>query len=149
MNSTHTATFASILILALTLPLWAGKHEHKAPHGGTPVVLGDEAYHLELVLDSDKGKMQIYVLDGELEKFIRTKNPLIVVNAEVKGKKETLELHPVANSATGETLEDTSCFEGTTRWLTSVKEFDAVVKQVLVGGQTFRDVKFNFPKGNE
>ena len=40
------------------------KHEHHAPHGGTPVVLGDEAYHLELVRDPAKGKLQAFVLDA-------------------------------------------------------------------------------------
>src|ERR1022692_4220466 len=48
------------------------KHEHHPPHGGTPVVLGDEAYHIELVLDASAGTLQAFVLDGELENFIRS-----------------------------------------------------------------------------
>jgi hypothetical protein len=53
----------------------AHQHEHKAPHGGTPVVLGNEAYHLEFVLDPATGKLSAYVLDGEMEKFVRTASP--------------------------------------------------------------------------
>src|ERR1035438_8875229 len=51
------------------------KHEHHPPHGGTPVVLGDEAYHIELVLDASAGTLQAFVLDGELENFIRSAAP--------------------------------------------------------------------------
>jgi hypothetical protein len=39
------------------------KHVHHPPHGGTPVVLGDEVYHLELVLDTPNGVLQAYVFD--------------------------------------------------------------------------------------
>jgi len=68
----------SIACLALALALLAGcgenkttapnpnvahKHEHKPPHGGAPVVLGDEEYHVELVLDAPAGKLDAYVFD--------------------------------------------------------------------------------------
>ena len=47
------------------------------PHGGTPVVLGNEAYHLELVVDAASGTLQVYVLDGEMENFVRVSAPSI------------------------------------------------------------------------
>src|SRR5688572_8391618 len=34
-----------------------------APHGGTPVEVGDHGFHLELVPDAVDGKMLAYVLD--------------------------------------------------------------------------------------
>ncbi len=52
-------------------PAVVAKHEHKPPHGGTPVVLGDEEYHVELLLDNQAGKLQAFVFDGELENFVR------------------------------------------------------------------------------
>src|SRR5687767_6368799 len=77
-------------------------HEHKAPHNGTPVVLGAETYHLELVLDSSAGKLRAYVLDAEMENYIRLTSPSFEVIATVAGAKQTLAFNAVADSATGE-----------------------------------------------
>ncbi|HWA28271.1 MAG TPA: hypothetical protein VG734_21645 [Lacunisphaera sp.] len=125
------------------------KHEHKPPHGGTPVVLGDEVYHVELVLDAASGKLQAYVFDGELENFIRSSVPSIEIDATIAGAPQALVLHAVANPATGETVGDTSLFEGQAEWLKNNREFDATLKSITVRGTTFSDVKFNFPKGND
>lgn len=125
------------------------KHEHHPPHGGTPVVLGDEVYHVELVLDAAAGKLQAYVLDGELENFIRSASPSVEVAAVVGGETKTLVFTPVANAATGETAGDTSLFEAQADWLKTTREFDAVLKEITVRGTAFKDVKFNYPKGND
>ncbi len=125
------------------------KHEHKPPHGGTPVVLGDEIYHVELVLDAATGKLQAFVFDGELENFIRSAVPAIEIDAAVNGQPRTVVLSAVANPATGETVGDTSLFEGQADWLKAAKEFDATLKIITIRGTTFADVKFNFPKGND
>lgn len=124
-------------------------HEHVAPHGGTPVVLGEEAYHLEFVVDPIAGVIQAYVLDGEMENFVRVKDPAMTIEATIDGTVRTLELRAVANQATGETVGDTALFEGRADWLKTAKEFDATLKTLTVRGTTFPDVKFNFPKGNE
>src|SRR5271157_4155067 len=120
------ARFAPLLlVLALPVALATGcsrtpsaassgqphRHEHHPPHGGTPVVLGDEAYHVELVLDSSAGILQAYVLDGELENFIRSSAPSVEIVAEVGGAPRNLVLAAVANPATGETVGDTSLFQ--------------------------------------
>jgi hypothetical protein len=125
------------------------KHVHHPPHGGIPVVLGDEAYHLELVLNAGSGTLQAYVLDGEMEEFIRSAVPSIEITAAVNGAPQTLMLKAVANPATGETVGDTSLFEAQAGWLKTTKEFDAVLKSITVRGTTFSDVKFNYPKGND
>ena len=125
------------------------KHEHHPPHGGTPVVLGDEAYHIELVLDASAGTLQAYVLDGEMENFIRSTVPSIEIVATVGGAQRTLVLAAVANPATGETVGDTSLFEAQADWLKTTPEFDGVLKSVTIRGTTFTDVKFNFPRGND
>lgn len=124
-------------------------HEHVAPHGGTPVVLGDEACHLELVVDAATGVMQAYVLDGEMENFVRIKEPAIMVEAMIGGSAKMLELHAVANLATGETVGDTALFEGRADWLKTAEVFDAILRSITVHSTTFHDVKFNFPKGND
>ncbi|HEY4990141.1 MAG TPA: hypothetical protein VII09_10060, partial [Opitutaceae bacterium] len=60
-------------------------HHHHAPHGGTPVELGDEAYHLELVLDEATGTLQAYVLDAEMEDFVRSPDRTLEVTATAAG----------------------------------------------------------------
>jgi hypothetical protein len=125
------------------------KHEHHPPHGGTPVVLGDEAYHLEFVRDAADGRLDIYVLDGEMENFIRIAAPSIEVVATVNGGRRPLVFRAVAHPETGEAVGDTSQFEAEADWLKSTASFDAVLEGIDVRGSTFANVPFNFPKGND
>ncbi|HUR59627.1 MAG TPA: hypothetical protein VM029_18050 [Opitutaceae bacterium] len=125
------------------------RHEHKAPHGGTAIVLGDELYHVELVRHAATGTLQAYVFDGGLENFIRSSAPSIEIAATVNGGPQTLTLRAVANPATGETVGDTALFETQADWLKTTGEFDAVLKRIAIRGRDFSDVKFNFPKGND
>lgn len=126
-----------------------GKHEHRAPHGGTAVVLGDEQYHIEFVRDASKGTLTAYVLDGHMEKFIRSDQPSFALDAVVGGEKQNLDFRALANPATGETVGDTSSFEASADWLKTTPSFEAVIKSVTIRGKTFSNVAFNFPKGNE
>ena len=112
-------------------------------------MLGDEAYHIELVLDAPSGTLQAYVLDGELENFIRSPVPSIEIDADVNGAPRSLVLAAVANPATGETVGDSSLFEAQADWLRTTGNFDAVLRSVTIRGTTFTGVKFNFPKGND
>ena len=125
------------------------KHEHHPPHGGTPVVLGDEEYHVELVLDAAAGKLQAFVFDGELENFVRIPAESIEIDAQVSGREEPLILRAVANNATGEKVGDTSLFEIQADWLKTSPTFDGTLKEIVVRGKTYSNVKFNFPKGND
>lgn len=125
------------------------KHEHHPPHGGTPVVLGDEEYHVELVLDATTGNLQAFVFDGELENFVRVPAKSIEIDAQVSGREEKLDLRAVPNTATGEKVGDTSLFETQADWLKTTPTFDAALKEIAVRGKTYSNVKFNFPKGND
>lgn len=127
----------------------AAKHEHKAPHGGTPVVLGKEVYHLELVRDPVAGKLSAYVLDGEMENFIRVTAPSFEIVATVAGQPQPLVLTAVADSATGEKIGDTTLFEVTAGWLKTTPVFDAVLTRLEIRGTAFVAIPFNFPKGND
>jgi len=151
-----------LFLLALALALPAGcsrtapppsglphRHEHHPPHGGTPVVLGDEAYHIELVLDAPSGTLQAFILDGEMEGFVRSAAPSIEIVAEAGGAPRTLVLAAVANPATGETVGDTSLFQAQADWLKTTREFDAALGGVTIRGTTFSGVRFNFPRGND
>lgn len=125
------------------------KHEHHPPHGGTPVVLGEEIYHLEFVLDAATGRLNAYVLDGEMENFIRVAAPSFEIVATVNGRPQPLTLAAVADAATGETVGDTSLFAASADWLKTTRTFDAVLTRLDIRGTTFAGVAFNFPKGND
>lgn len=120
------------------------KHQHEAPHGGTLVELGEHFANLELVLDAVSGKLTAYVLDGHADQAIRLEQREIVL----KLKDSTLSLQAVGSPLTGERPGDTSQFEGQSDSLKGQKEFDAKVVRIVVKGQDFQDVSFNFPKGN-
>ncbi|HZQ48218.1 MAG TPA: hypothetical protein VFC07_14475 [Verrucomicrobiae bacterium] len=130
-------------------PPAAHKHEHHPPHGGTPVVLGDEQYHVEFVLDKMTGIMNAYVLDGEMENFVRIAMESFDVTAQLPDGAKKLAFHAVASNATGETVGATSKFEAQADWLKTATNFDAVLKSLNVRGTVFENVAFNFPKGND
>lgn len=125
------------------------KHERHAPHGGTPVVLGNEAYHLELVLDATTGKLQVFILDGEMENFVRSASPSFEIEATVNREKTSLVFAAVADPATGEKVGDTALFETQSDWLKTVATFDGVLKSLTIQGTTFTAIPFNFPRGND
>jgi hypothetical protein len=134
-----------------------GHHEHTAPHGGTLVVFGEEFAHLELVLDANQGKLTAYVLDGEAENPVRISQEEIELKISIKkpggqeGEKFSffLKLMPVANVLTGETVGDTSEFTGQADKLKGTTNFNAVLTMIIVKGKEFKNLTFNFPKGNE
>lgn len=113
------------------------------------MVLGHEEYHLELVRDATSGKLTAYVLDGEMEDFIRVKAPAFEVEANMGGEKRPLTFHAVANTATGEIVGDTSCFEAQADWLKTNTNFDGTLVMLKIKNATFLKVAFNFPKGND
>ena len=124
-------------------------HSHTPPHGGTAVVLGNEAYHLELVQDTETGTLTAYVLDGHMENFIRIGAPSLTLEITVDGKPASLVLNAVANPATDETVGDTSQFAGQADWLKSVNRFDGRITALIIRGTAFENIPFRFPEGNE
>ncbi len=124
-------------------------HEHHAPHGGTAVVLGDEAFHLEIVGVPGESRLTAYVLDDEMENFIRISQLDFEVVANVAGVIQPLTFVAVANPATGETVGDTAQFEVLADWIATTPRFDATLIKIVVKGETFSGVHFNFPDGNE
>jgi hypothetical protein len=125
------------------------KHEHTPPHGGTVVVLGDELYHLELVHEPTAGRLIAYVLDGHLENFVRVAAAGFEVTAKVGTESRPMEFTARANTETGERVGDTAQFESQADWLKGRAEFDAVLKSLTIRGKDFKDVAFNFPRGND
>jgi hypothetical protein len=145
-----TATFAAGCFKApsSSVPAAPAKHHHNPPHHGTPIALGAEDFHVELVLDPSTGTLQAFVLDDEMEEFVRSSAPTITI-ATTRGDPREVVLSAVPNTETGETIGDTALFEGRADWLRNTAEFDGVLKSITIRGTTYTDVKFSFPKGND
>ena len=122
-------------------------HEHAAPHGGTLVVLGEEMFHLELVHDPRAGRLTLYVLDGHLETFIRLPVPGIETSITLGTTNRSLVLTAVAQSATGESVGDSSQFAGAADWLKAVAELDGVITRIDVRGRQFSNIAFRVAAG--
>ena len=121
-------------------------HQHIAPHGGAAVVLGDELYHLEFVLDAQTASLDCYVLDGHMEQFLRIENDHIELEIE---DGERLKLLPIASRATGESVGDTSHFRAELEWPKGKINFEATVKEITINGNRFENIPFRYPEGNE
>lgn len=104
------------------------------------IEIGEHAYNLELVRDAATGKLTAYVLDGHAENFVRIKPAAIELVAIVGGERRPLTLRAVANPATGESVGDTSQFEGEADWLKRTAEFPGTINALEIRGTTFNDV---------
>ena len=125
-------------------------HKDKPLHGGTPVVLGSDEYHLEFVLDVPSGRMEAYVMDGEFENFVRIGAASFEITAKSgDGDRNSMVFRAVANNATGEKVGDTAQFEAQADWLKGEANFSAVLKDLNIRGTDYRQITFNFPKGND
>jgi len=123
-------------------------HHAVPPHRGTPIVLGDEQFTIELVREPASGTLRAYVLDGEMESFIRIAARQLDLEVQRPDRKETLTLKPVADLATGEAVGDTSLFEARADWLKSADTFKGIFKNLKIQDQEFKSVEFSFPEGN-
>lgn len=149
--------FPTVYLAALLLATLAGcgKHDHaghdhghvhKAPHGGHLVEIGDHAYNVELVRDDAGGKLTAYVLDGHAENFVRLAAPALTITAYAGGARQTVTLAAVANTATGETVGNTSQFEGPAAWLKDAGEFNGEVGALEIKGSKFAPTAFKLPR---
>lgn len=116
-----------------------------SPHGGTLVKLGSVA-QLEFVHDASSGLLTAYVLDAAGSTVTRI--PAKAITVEVTpggGTASTVSLASTANGLTGDTVGNSSQFGGTAASLKGVTAFTGVVKEVVIGGETFKDIKFGYP----
>lgn len=125
-------------------------HVHEAPHGGTLVVLGETAAHVEVRVDATSGKLTLNLLGSHASAAQRSAAESIVVEVTPEGGEAfTVETKPVANALSGETVGDTSQFEGRHDGLKGLERFQGRIPSVSVMGGTFSDVTFPFPEGHE
>ncbi|MBM3856059.1 MAG: hypothetical protein FJ399_23365 [Verrucomicrobia bacterium] len=122
-----------------------GGHAHTAPHGGVLVELGDHAANLEVLRNAATGKLTVWVLDGHAENFLRLKATSLALVATIGAEKRPLTLQAVANSATGETVGDTSQFETQADWLKGTAPIEFAVPALEIRGAKFAPTTFRLP----
>lgn len=119
-------------------------HEHTAPHGGSLVLIGDHFAMVEMLWDQASGRLTLYVLDGEAEKPVRCKQQKLNLKVGEVG----YELKAVANDLTGETVGDSSQFEGVVDSLKGRSQWQAELLDFEVRGSKFANLLLDYPKGN-
>lgn len=112
------------------------------------VVLGDEEFHLEVLAHPDEGRLQVYVLDGHMDNFIRLPDASFDLVLRAAGQEHRLTLTAARRRATGEEVGDTALFEGQADWLRGRTNFEAELPMLKIRGREYRDVRFPFPEGN-
>jgi hypothetical protein len=144
---------ALAFVMALSFSASAfGAHDHKAPHGGTLIVLREEFATVELVLEPEKGKLTAYVFDGCVERAVRIKQKEIelrIILAEKKDEPLAVTLKGVANVLTGEKEGDTSQFDAVVPQLRGARRFSGVIRAITARGVEFKDVRFAFPEEHD
>jgi len=118
---------------------------HVAPHGGTLIELGEHAYNVELLRDRAAGKLTAWVLDGQAENFLCLKLTSFQLNAMPGGQSTPLTMQAVANSATGETVGDTSQFEVQADWLKTAGGFSGIFT-LEIKDTKFAQGTYSFPE---
>jgi hypothetical protein len=121
-------------------------HHHTAPHGGMLLEIGKHEYNLEFVVDTATGTLNVYVLDGHAENFVRIAMNAIELIATAGPQTQKLVLQPVANNATGEKAGDTSQFQAQADWLKTTPVFDGVISELNIKGSRYSLLPFRFPK---
>lgn len=124
-------------------------HVHKAPNGGTLVLLGDHAGQLELLLDAGTGRVTAYVFDGEAERSLRVPERELRLAIRRDGAAAEAVLAAVEDRLTGEKAGDSSKFEGACDLLRGATRFEGVLQAITVRGVAISGVAFRFPEGNE
>lgn len=125
-------------------------HHHEAPHGGALVEIGDHFAFIELLHDASAGTLTLYVLDGSAEKAVRVAHPSLTVRLErPSGPAQPIELKARARAITGETVGDTSEFVGTSELLKGLKSGRGTLAEIVIKGQTLKDLAIRWPSDNQ
>ena len=122
-----------------------GLHVHKALLGGQLMALGEHGsgYNLELLID-EKNHFSVYILDAHAENFIRIEQESLQVDLS-DGNTTSLILHAVADSATGETVGNTSHFK-TKGTVEKFLPLNGIIEMIEIGSKQYSEIEFAFPK---
>jgi hypothetical protein len=127
----------------------AADHPHKTPHGGTPVLVAEHKFHLELVRDGAAGRMLAYVLDDELKQAVAVRETNFTLRATFAGKTESVEFHRAPGTVDKKLPATSSLFEARAEWIKAATNFQGVIPAITLKGQTYTNIVFPFPKGTQ
>jgi hypothetical protein len=120
-------------------------HAHVAPHGGDLVVCREEFAHVEVVLDAASGTLSMYLLGAHGEKPVRSTAKQLAARVQVGEDTFELTLDAVANDLSGESVGDTSLFQGTDPRLVGAEHVEGTLLSAELRGETFTDLPFHVP----
>jgi len=123
-------------------------HAHHAPHGGALAMLGDHAFQLELIPQPSQGKVDLYILDGEAERYVRLPAPWIDALVRAGERQWSLRFLPVANQATGETLGDSAYFSAEAPEVADLPAFEISFENLELLGEVYESFAFPYPEGS-
>ncbi|MGQ0634290.1 MAG: hypothetical protein ACT4QC_06755 [Planctomycetaceae bacterium] len=134
-------------------------HGEKGPHGGGLIAIGGHSAHVEVVVDPGTGKITAWVLDDEAEQPLPIKVAKLEISFAIEhehegdekddGHDEGLEAGAVTLLAVGAGADGAAQFEGQSDDLKGAEEFHAVLLAIVVGGQKYENIEFDYPEGNE
>ena len=123
-------------------------HHHEPPHGGAGVTLGDEDAHIEFLAVPQDGILYAWFFKPHMASYLRVEFESFNIVVKQPDGEVKLKFEAVANPGTGETVGNTSQFVAKAEWLGEEKSFDAALPEITVLGKVYRNVAFNYPKGN-
>ena len=109
-------------------------HSHVGPDGGRLIVLGDDDYHAELVIDHAKGEVTVTILDRTARRPVSIDQREITLNFRCKGRPYQIRLTAV-DSAIGR-ADSATCFTGTSDLLTGECQLTGRLS-VVIGGKPY------------
>ena len=122
-----------------------GLHVHEPLLGGQLMALGEHGsgYNLELLID-ENNHFSVYILDAHAENFVRIEQESLQMNLSDENTT-TLILHAVADSATGETVGNTSHFK-TKGTVEKFLPLNGIIEMLEIGSKQYSEIEFAFPK---
>ena len=122
-----------------------GLHVHEPLLGGQLMALGEHGsgYNLELLID-ENDRFSVYILDAHAENFVRIEQESLQINLSDENTTSLI-LHAVADSATGETVGNTSHFK-TKGTVEKFLPLNGIIEIIEIGSKQYSEIEFAFPK---
>ena len=122
-----------------------GLHVHEPLLGGQLMALGEHGsgYNLELLID-ENNHFSVYILDAHAENFVRIDQESLQMNLSDENTTSLI-LHAVTDSATGETVGNTSHFK-TKGTVEKFLPLNGIIEMIEIGSKQYSEIEFAFPK---
>lgn len=120
-------------------------HGHEPQHGGFLVALEEEFANVELLHDAAAGTLDLWALDAHAEGHERLKQPTVVVSIDAADGAFDVTLAAMASALTGETVGDTSRFQGQDERLVGLTSLSGRIGPIDSRGKHFPSTAFSAP----